>query len=233
MSSLKKHLPLILMAMLILIMMPMSFAAENTDMNATDAVGINDADSVDADALSADESDNPVESSSDDESLNAGYDYQTVITTPSDGVVNDYHKGDDVQLMVTANFDSAYYIGNDKMYAYINGAESGVAVKTMWTTDILGDVRSFGCPLSQFDDYLTQPSNTIVFHPNPAYMQWDNFENNDYGVLTVNMASDATSYDYVSEPTVPSIDYTMGENTTVSLIIFSIFPAFSSSPNLL
>lgn len=57
MSNLKKHSILILMAMLILVLIPMSFAADVDDTNATDVIGVNDMEEDNLDLSSADESD--------------------------------------------------------------------------------------------------------------------------------------------------------------------------------
>jgi hypothetical protein len=173
MFNLKRHSLLFLMVFLILLIVPMSFA---TDVNDTADIAVEQSVVNDVDIVENDlEVETPVESASsnqvlsaqNDDVLSSDYDYETYISDPESAVV-DYTPGDsDVQISVKTTYDYSTMkeLGNSKMYAFINGDSNGIVVKSTWNFDVQGSAASFVFKLNQFDAYLTQPTNTIVFHP--------------------------------------------------------------------
>ena len=209
MSSLKRHLPLILMAMLLLLIIPMSFAAD-ADNNTADVAGIA---SYDADALSVDDN-VVVEGSSDDDALSASYDYETIVTPSS---IN-YTSGASYQITIQTKCDDAYQETLDKydFYAYFDGENSNpvkINIPIGWS------YKYMKFDLSQISEYLHEGENTIYFHhsldENLFLGGW--VSNTHFNPLTVNIKALPS---YVSTPSPLNIYfYTVGDSRQVNVNI--------------
>ena len=214
MSNFKKHSLLILMAMLILVMIPMSFAADVDDTNATNVVGINDADNVDM--LSVDDN-SDVESSSDEDTLSADNNYETTVTPSS----VDYTLGNSTKVTVKTNivkdpeFDFEQSLSGKAFYVYIGNETANpheVAIPTGFT------YKQFNFDLAQISDYLEEGENTLYFHhdysENLFTQGWLDPKAN---ALTVNAVKPTSNYVYETTPSPASVNYTVGESCVVDV----------------
>ena len=152
----------------------------------------------------------------------ASYDYVVNITGPASGIIN-YTKGNSsVKISVATNYDykTMKALDDSKMYAFINGATNGIIVKSTWDTEVRGSALTFSFYLTQFDEYLTQSVNTIVFHPDENYYANASIKTYNYQTLTVNITSaPEPEYLYVSTPNEVSVNYTKGESRNVTFTL--------------
>jgi hypothetical protein len=229
------------MAILMLLLIPMSFAADaDTNMTGIDDCQIGSdinqpVSDFDDDYMEENleySSNNCLSSSNIEELSSPDYDYETTINNPRGGVV-DYSLGGDDVISVTTTYDytSMKDLGNSKMYAFINGNATGVVVKSTWNTDVYGNALSFSFNLNQFDEYLTQSRNTIVFHPDEAYYQWcyPPITTYNYEPLVVNVV-DRPSADVVTKYYVDGTVTVDGDGSEGS--VYSTISAAINAANL-
>ncbi|WP_405291578.1 beta strand repeat-containing protein [Methanobrevibacter sp.] len=220
--KLDKHVLLVLAVLMMLVMIPTAFASNIDDAS---AVGVNNQSAVDSVSAASDDIvvesvsqsavDDKVSASDDSDVLTANYDYETYVTDPANSTV-DYTKGDGsvkISVKTTYNYNTMSQLSNSKMYAYINGATNGIIVKSTYNTDVYGSAGTFSFYLTQFDDYLTDGTNTIIFHPDESYYGWcdPTIDTYNYQPLTVNIggATPAVNGVYVD-----ALDGTGGSGTS-------------------
>ena len=151
MSNFKKHAIFILMAMLVLIMIPMSFAADNA---VSDSMGISDT------------SDDSLEST-DNSVLSEDMAYTT---TPSPSSV-EYTIGESCIINVTADYisdEEDYFTGLDMtgsyMHVYID--ENDITLE-----DVDSEVKSFKIDLNDLEfDFVADKTYSLEFHPSNGFL---------------------------------------------------------------
>lgn len=211
--SIKKVLPLFLIIMVLLIL-PQSFADDVADdVNVTadmNSISVDLDDSANGGLLSAGDGENDV--------LKDDYDY---VSTPTPSSV-DYVKGQDSFVNVTADYVTQgedYWAGLDlsgsEMYVYIEGVSSGIPY-----SGVASESKSFVVNLKDLDNYF-EVGNTysLVFHPPNGlintYYDIDDFK---FNPLTVNVVENTNpSYDYLTNVTPSSVNYTKGQSTVVTV----------------
>ena len=149
------------------------------------------------------------------------YDYEVTISDPSSAVV-EYTKGNGtVKIFVATTYDytTMKALDDTKFYAYINGNSTGILVKNTYNYDVRGSALTFAFYLTQFDEYLTESTNTIVLHPDESYYPLAGISTYNYQPLTVNIADVPTEIKYETTPEVDTIEYAKGENKEVAINI--------------
>jgi hypothetical protein len=133
----------------------------------------------------------------------------------------EYTKGDDtVKIFVKTTYDytTMKALDDTKFYAYINGNSTGILVKNTYNYDVRGSAATFAFYLTQFDEYLTESTNTIVLHPDESYYSQAGISTYNYQPLTVNINAPA-EIKYETTPEVDTIEYAKGENKEVAINI--------------
>ena len=167
MFNFKKHYLLIFISILILLIIPTSFAAD-VDSNSTvqasdvDEIGIID---VNEDISSIDEPDK----------LSSGYDFECV---PNETQI-DYVLG--TKYPIHLNYtDTEQLTYMTLLYAYINGDNAPITIKTPSGFDIYEGSGHAIVDIKSISPYLSVGENTVVFHPKDNAMAAANLVNNHY-----------------------------------------------------
>ena len=164
-----KHLILCFFVLMMLIIIPTSFAADVTDdaddvsVSAEDTI-IQSSDDVVIEntsnlvGVSAGHNNDVISQNNNDKNvLRGAYDYES---TPSPDSV-EYTPGESKIITVTVDSEYLDWIGgSDSMYVYINGASNGIEID-----GVTADADSFEFDLKTVSDKLVNGRNTLVFHP--------------------------------------------------------------------
>ena len=151
--------------------------------------------------------------------------YEVNITDPANAVVN-YVKGNAsvrISVKTSYNYTTMSALDGSKMYAYVNGNLVGIVNSTL-DTEVRGSASTFSFYLTQFDEYLTEKVNTIIFHPDESYYAEANIDEHRYHPLTVVIVGEETSSElkYVSTPTVngsSTVEYFINEHKDVLVTV--------------
>ena len=206
------------MAMLVLFILPMSFAADVDNNDTADVMGIQES----TDLISADNDLNDLESSSDDDALSAGYDYETTVTPSSINYVN----GSSVSVEIRTQCGDEYQETLDgyNFYAYFDGENSNpvkINISSGWS------YKYMKLDLSQISQYLHDGENTVYFHhsldENIFSGGW--LSSTHFNPLIINVVDslEPTEPVYVSTPTVNGLsivdEYIIGDSLDVNVVI--------------
>ncbi len=244
--KLRNLLPFLLLLLMILIIIPQSFASEEIgdvviDDSSDNSKAISQviSESSDSDKQIADlrSSDDDFKSNSEKTIKASPYDY---VSSPSQNAIV-YTKGENKNITVTidANRDNLEKMEGEPFYVWVNGEGEDNKVSVY---NIFADVEEFNYDLKLISNKLVSGFNNLTFHPNAALLNSAGFSNNKYDILTVyyidpdsgsgdingsddNGTDNGTSDDknnglvYISTPTVSNIDYTIGTNKNITVII--------------
>lgn len=244
--KLRNLLPFFLLLLMILIIIPQSFASEEIgdvviDDSSDNSKAISQviSESSDSDKQIADlrSGDDDFKSNSEKTIKASQYDY---VSSPSQNAIV-YTKGENKNITVTvdANRDNLEKMEGEPFYVWVNGEGEDNKVSVY---NIFADVEEFNYDLKLISNKLVNGFNNLTFHPNTALLSSAGFNNNNFNVLTVyyidpdspsgdtngsddNGTDNGTSDDknngliYISTPTVSNIDYIIGTNRNITVII--------------